>query len=587
MTAEPLHEKTLRRLDGELFDVLVVGGGATGAGIARDAALRGLHVALVEAGDFAGETSSHSSKLIHGGLRYLQYGDLGLVFEALSERRRLMTTAPHLCRPIEFLFPAYRGLAPRLDTLGAGIALYNALALWRAPVSGRRLNRDEALSLSPLLRAAGLQGAQLYTDCQTDDARLVLETVLDAATAGAVVAPRVIVTELLRDRRGHANAAAARDRLAGTELTIQARAIVNATGPFSDAFDRGRRNLRPTLGVHLVLDATRLPHAGRATVIRSPRDGRLVFLLPAGARTIIGTTDTDWAPPGGGAPRSPRPGDRIAARATDVSYLLEVANAAFPPAALGPDDVVSTFAGLRPLVAASAHTTSETSREHELLVERDGLLTIVGGKLTTYRRMAEQTVNRLIELLRDRGFEGALAPCTTAHRPLPGGNLAPDRVSLGDLELAPDVERHLRLAYGSRAPAVLDCTKEQTVQSPRSAALSNADLISHVADGPDGHQPAWFNLAGRIAPDLPYLWGEVLHAARHELVTEVEDVLCRRIPLFRDARDQGLAAAPGVAAILGLVLGWSAERREQSVRAYAEAVASSRAWSRAGRLPAD
>jgi glycerol-3-phosphate dehydrogenase len=575
MTVAPLREKTLRRLDGEVFDVLVVGGGATGAGIARDATLRGLGVALVEAGDFAGETSSHSSKLIHGGLRYLQYGDLGLVFEALSERRRLMATAPHLCRPIEFLFPAYRGLAPRLNTLGAGIALYNALALWRPPVSGRRLTTAEVLSLSPLLRSAGLQGAQLYADCQTDDARLVLETVLDTAAAGAVVASRVIVTELLRDRRGHAYAAAARDRLAGTEITIQARAIVNATGPFSDAFDRGRQNLRPTLGVHLVLDAARLPHAGRATVMRSPRDGRLVFLLPAGARTIIGTTDPDWHPPAGGAPRSPRPGDLIAARATDVSYLLEVANAAFPPVALGPDDVVSTYAGLRPLVAASAHTASQTSREHELLLERDGLLTIVGGKLTTYRRMAEQTVDKLIEVLRDRGYEGALAPCTTAHRALPGGKIAPDAVSLGDVELAPDVERHLRLAYGSRAPAVLDCTKEQTVGLPGSPTGSTA---AHV---PDGHPAPWVNLAARIDGDLPYLWGEVLHAARHELATEVEDVLRRRIPIFRDARDQGLAAAPGVAAILGLVLGWSAERRAQSVRGYADVVASSRAWTRA------
>src|SRR5688500_5716830 len=228
MTTASRRDTTLRRLDGDAFDVLVVGGGATGAGIARDAALRGLGVALVDGGDFAGETSSHSSKLIHGGLRYLQYGDFGLVFEALSERRRQMATAPHLCRPLPFLFPAYRGLAPRLDTLGAGIVLYNSLALWRAPVSGRRLSATEVSNMSPLLRTAGLQGAQLYTDCQTDDARLVLETVLDAARLGAVVAPRVTVTELLRDRRGRVRAAAARDRLAGAELAIQARVVVNA-----------------------------------------------------------------------------------------------------------------------------------------------------------------------------------------------------------------------------------------------------------------------------------------------------------------------------------------------------------------------
>lgn len=564
MIDAPTRDRALRRLGDGAFDVLVVGGGATGAGIARDAALRGFQVALVDGGDFGGETSSHSSKLIHGGLRYLQYGDFALVFEALSERRLLMTNASHLCRPIEFLFPAYRGLSPRLDTLGAGIALYNALALWRRPVGGRRLSRAEVSALSPLLRTSGLQGAQLYVDCQTDDARLVLETVLDAAEVGAVVVPHVMITELVRDRRGRARAALARDRLAGGDLTIQARVIVNATGPFSDAFDRGRRNLRPTLGVHLVLDAARLPHGGRATVLRSPRDGRLVFMLPAGRRTIVGTTDTDWTP-AHGAGRPPRPGDAIVARAADVEYLLEVANAAFPAVALEPGDVVSTYAGLRPLVAVPAHTASATSREHELLVEPDGLLTVVGGKLTTYRRMAEQAVDRVVELSRDRGYEGALAPCSTHRRPLPGGGVDPALLNLGDVELAPDVERHLRQSYGSRARRIIDCMTEQGAPWRRPALSA----VPGTASG---------DLSSRIDPDLPYLWAEVLHAARHELVTEVEDVLRRRIPVFRDMRDQGWAVATRAAAIVGDVLGWSAERRAQSASAYRESIATSRVW---------
>ena len=191
---------TLARLASESFDLLVVGGGATGAAIARDAALRGLTVALVDAGDFAGQTSSHSSKLIHGGLRYLQYGDLPLVFEGLRERRRLMSTAPHLCRPIEFVFPGYRGESPGLVTLGAGIALYNALALWRRPAASRRLDAHALYRLSPHLRSAGLKGAQVYVDCQTDDARLVLENVLDAEMAGATAANHVAVERIARDR---------------------------------------------------------------------------------------------------------------------------------------------------------------------------------------------------------------------------------------------------------------------------------------------------------------------------------------------------------------------------------------------------
>lgn len=539
------RQRTLRRLDDEPFELLVIGGGATGAGIARDAALRGLTVALVEAGDFAGETSSHSSKLIHGGLRYLQYGDLRLVFEALTERRRLMANAPHLCRPLEFLFPAYRGLAPRLTTLGAGIVLYNALALWREPVAGRRLDPGEVFTLSPLLRTAGLEGAQLYVDCQTDDARLVLENVLDARAAGAVVAPQLQVTALERDRRGRIRAAVARDRLTGNDVVVRARLIVNATGPFSDALDRGRHNLRPTLGVHLVFDAARLPHGGRATVLRSPRDGRLVFLLPAGVRTIVGTTDTDWAPAGEPG-RSPRPGDAIVARTSDVDYLLEVVNACYPPVRATADDVLSTYAGLRPLVAAPAHTPSATSREHELLVEPDGLLTIVGGKLTTFRSMAEEVTDRAVELLRERGFEGPVGPCLTRERPLPGGGAPP--TSLGDVELAPEVEVHLRQSYGSRAGDVTACMLEDP------------------------------SLAARIVPGLPFVWAEVVHAARAELVTELDDVLRRRIPVHRDAPDQGLGVAARATELVGHTLGWSADYRARTLASYREKVAASRAW---------
>jgi glycerol-3-phosphate dehydrogenase len=334
--------------------------------------------------------------------------------------------------------------------------------------------------------------------------------------------------------------------------------VVNATGPYSDVFDQGRKNLRPTLGVHLVFDADRLPHGGRAQVLRSPRDGRLVFLLPAGARTIIGTTDTDWVAPDGSA-RSPRPGDEVAARASDVDYLLEVANHAFPPAALEPSDVVSTFAGLRPLIATSAHSTSATSREHEIRLERDGLVTVMGGKLTTFRRMAEQTVDLAVESLRDHGFEGPIGPCLTAIRPLPGGGEPP---SLGEAELAPEVARHLGQSYGGRARAVLDL----------------------VAAPLDSGRASPIELSARIDPQLPYLWAEVLHAVRHERALEVEDVLTRRIPLFRDARDQGVGAASATAQLMAPVLGWTPAQAEQSVARYRARVATSRGWQRTETL---
>jgi glycerol-3-phosphate dehydrogenase len=548
MTAPLPRAHALARLASEELELLVVGGGATGAGIARDAATRGLRVGLVDAGDFAGQTSSQSSRLIHGGLRYLQYGDLRLVFEGLAERRHLMATAPHLCRPVEFVFPGYRGERPGLMVEGAGIRLYNALALWKPPASSRRLAAREVYALAPGLRSANLVGAQCYVDCQTDDARLVLENVLDAELAGAVVLSHAPVTALERDHAGRVRGARVQAEAKAPPVVVRARVVVNATGPFSDAFDRGRRNLRPTLGVHVVVPADRLPHGGRVVVLRSPRDNRLFFVLPAGARTVVGTTDTDWAPRG--APvstASPGVADEIRARRADVEYLLEAVNHAFPPARLGPDDVIATTAGLRPLISTSASTPSQTSREHELLREPDGLLTIVGGKLTTLRRMGEQVVDDVVEVLRDKGREEPVGSCVTATRPLPGGG-PPAPLPADRDELAPEVREHLTTTYGSRV----------------------LDVLALRATAPA--------LAARIDPELPYLWAEVVHAIQHEHAREVADVLMRRVPLFRQARDQGLAAAPLVAASLGEILGWSSARRQASLDAYEAAVVRSRAW---------
>jgi glycerol-3-phosphate dehydrogenase len=539
----PWRAAALERLADQTFDAVVVGGGATGAAIARDAALRGLQVALCDHGDFAGQTSSHSSKLIHGGLRYLQYGDLPLVFEGLAERHRLLATAPHLCRPIEFLFPAYRHARPSLGTLGIGVTMYDALALWRSPVRSRRVPANEVYELAPLLRTAGLAGAQLYVDCQTDDTRLVLENVLDAEGAGAAVASYVHL-QRPAESRGHLQLLMAEDRHSGETFTVRSRAVVNCTGPFSDAFRGGAPVLRPTLGVHAVFEAERLPTGGRAIVINSPRDGRLIFTLPAGARTIVGTTDTDWRPPDGSL--RPRPQDEIRASGADVEYLLEAANRAFPPAHLTRQQVVSTFAGLRPLISSEAASTSATSREHEIWVDRHGLLTVAGGKLTTMRRMGEEAVDRLIELLRARGLDRPLKPCQTRTRPLPGAAA----VDLTSHELASDVKLRLQHAYGARAGQV--------------AALAAASPT----------------LSRRLVADLPYLKAEVLFAVRHDLAVEVEDVLRRRVPVFRDAADQGLAAAEEVGRMIGEELGWSPARRERSVAEYRAAVAASSQWRR-------
>jgi glycerol-3-phosphate dehydrogenase len=542
-TGPSARAATLARLADETFDAIIVGGGATGAAIARDAALRGLAVAICDSGDFASQTSSHSSKLIHGGLRYLQYGDLPLVFEGLAERHRLLATAPHLCRPIEFLFPAYLGERPSLPVLSLGVTMYDALALWRAPVHSRRVPAGEVYTLAPDLRTAGLQGAQLYVDCQTDDTRLVLENALDAEQAGAVLAPYVHLHRAPAETRGHLRTLIAEDRDSGERFAVRARAIVNCAGPFSDDFRGGVPALRPTLGVHVVVDADRLPTDGRAIVIHSPRDGRLLFTLPAGRRTIIGTTDTDWAPPDG--PRAPRPADEIRARGADVDYLIEAINHAFPPARLTRAEIVSTFAGLRPLIASGAASTSATSREHEIWVDRQGVLTVAGGKLTTMRSMGEEAVDRLVDLLRARGVDRSLDRCTTRTRPLPGAVRPAD---LSAYELGADVKTRLANAYGARAGQV--------------AALAAAN-------------PA---LSRRLTPDLPYLRAEITFAVRHDHALEIEDVLRRRVPLFRDAADQGLAAADETGRILADELGWSPARRARSAEAYRRAVEAASRW---------
>jgi len=324
-----LAEAARRRLESESFDLLVVGGGATGAAIARDAATRGLRVALCERGDFASQTSSQSSKLIHGGLRYLQHGDFRLVFESLAERRRLLDTAPHLCRPREFLYPCYAGRFPSPMLLSLAWACTTRLPYGKRRYAAARSTPTRSIGWRPGCATRACRARSKYVDCQTDDARLVLENVLDAMTSGAVTLSYVEIQPDLR-RSDSFHVAQALDRERGERFEIRARLMVNATGPFCDSFSGGPRKLRPTLGVHLVVDGDRLPTQGRAVVVHSPRDGRLAFLLPAGRRTIIGTTETDW--PG----RPPRPEDEIRALRRDVDYLLELANHAFHPPTCDP-----------------------------------------------------------------------------------------------------------------------------------------------------------------------------------------------------------------------------------------------------------
>ena len=395
----------LDELTTRVFDLLVVGGGITGAGVARDAALRGMTVALIDKGDFASGTSSRSSRLVHGGVRYLEHGHLHLVFEASAERRRLLRLAPHLVKPLPFVWPVYAGQRLPLWKIAAGLTLYDVLSLFRNVEKHRRLDVPGVLEHEPHLRAEGLRGGVRYFDAATDDARLTLANVLDAIALGAVTANHVAYRGA-GPAVGGLHVARVEDALTGDRLEVRARVLVNAAGPWSDAVTEAAgggaaSKVRGSKGVHISVRRERVGNRDAITLIH-PGDGRVLFALPAGTTTIIGTTDTftDASP------------DDVRAGEADVAYLLDAANGFFPEARLTRDDVIAAWAGIRPLVPTTRSSVA-ASREH--VVARAGnSVTVTGGKLTTYRVMAREVVDASREILRMPRRRA-----TTGSRPLP------------------------------------------------------------------------------------------------------------------------------------------------------------------------
>lgn len=388
----------LKALQGQTLDVLIVGGGIVGAGVARDAALRGLKVGLVEQHDFAFGTSSRSSRLLHGGLRYLAQGRVGLVHEASVEKKIIHHIAPHLAEPLPFIFPTYRGNRHWvLWQLKIGVKIYDLLCGGRNLGNSTWLSKAGVLERVPALTPTRLNGAVRYFDGFTNDARLTIDTLRSAARGGAVVLNYCRFKNATRTRDWQCDV---EDRLTQTPFTIRAKAVVNATGPWADGLPHSRVKLRVTKGIHLVVDRTRVPVP--ETVVMTEGQ-RILFAIPWGERTILGTTDTDYQ---GSL-------DTVLADAADIGYVLGIANAFFPQANLAPADVISTWAGLRPLIANPNGKPSDISRSHEIKNPEPGWWDVAGGKLTTYRLMAEQTVDRIV-----REQRLAAAPCRTAREPL-------------------------------------------------------------------------------------------------------------------------------------------------------------------------
>jgi glycerol-3-phosphate dehydrogenase len=534
------------RLASETFDLLVIGGGINGCGIARDAVLRGLTVAVIEKDDFASGTSSKSSKLVHGGLRYLEHAQFRLVFEGTNERALLMKLCPHLVRPLEFLVPSYKRDKPGLFVLDVGLWIYDALSKFSSPKLHRTVRAPRVHKLEPGLKRDELEGGLLYYDAATDDARLTLENVIDARSEGAVILNHTRATKLLTDD----------DRVIGAEITdgiepgakpiaVRSRVVINATGPWTDQIRKlaGEAGILGTSkGVHVVIDAERL-RVHHAIVMKDPKR-RVVFCLPWGTdRTVIGTTDTFYdAPP-----------EEVRADAADVSYLLGLANTAFPEAKLTFDDVLATWAGLRPLLKppSDVSSASDVSREHRIL-SRLGLVTIAGGKLTTFRRMAAEVVEHACEQL------GKLPPGGTEDRPFPGakdveGYAGVQKIADALTQAAlvdPVVAKHLAHTYGSRAPSV----------------------VARIRKDPA--------LGNRLDPEIPFVMAQVDVAIDEEQAETLEDVLGRRVPLILRSRDQGLGAAPAVAARMALKLGWDTARSERELAHYRSVVETTRAFRR-------
>jgi len=516
------------------FDVLVVGGGITGAGVARDAALRGLSVALIERKDFASGTSSRSSKLVHGGLRYLQQGDVGLVREAATERYVLRQLAPHLARPMQMLVPV--STRSGYAKIKVGLWTYDRLAGVSEGEQYRMLSREETLALEPTLRPDGVYGAGLYYEYLTDDARLVMETVKSAAALGAVIVNHCEVTGFVSEGERVAGVTWC-DRATGAEGVARAQVIINAAGPWVDAVrllcERGESpRLHLTKGIHLGLRPERLGPS--RSVVMNASDRRGVFAIPRDAITYIGTTDTEYV----------GPYDDPFITLDDVSYLLEAAERTFAVDRLSPDDVVSAWAGLRPLLHQEGKKPSELSRKDEIMIGAGGLLSIAGGKLTTFRRMAQRIVDLACEQLHATG-RTLPAPVGESERvPLSGGDTGDDVAAYsGRLQrrwpsVPADIVARLVAVYGSNAERMVEGMAADPV------------------------------LATRCAPVLAVTRAEVEYAVREEMALGLEDFLERRSRLFLWDPENGLDAAPAAARWMANVLGWSVQRTDDEVAEY-------------------
>lgn len=527
------------------LQILVIGGGITGVAAARDAARRDLSVGLIEARDFASGTSSRSSKLVHGGLRYLENFDFGLVYEGCQERRTLLDRDPLHVDPLEFVAPVYAGDKAGYYTLKAGMVLYDTLAAFRNIHMHQMLSKTRIQERVPGLRTQGLKGGASYYDARMDDARYCMATARAASREGAQLATYIRAEAIeTKDKVHHV---AVTDALTQESFEIRAEAVILACGPWTDRvraklLDKSKKVLAPTKGVHIVVPRHRMPLT-RSLLMRHPTDGRVVFNIPWETGTIIGTTDTFF---------EGDPADAAADRA-DVDYILEVANFVFPEAQLTPEDVISTYTGLRPLMQEEGADEGSTSREHAVLEDRGSIFTIAGGKWTTHRRMAKDVVDRVLERL-----EWDALPCSTATAPVE---------ELGTPMVDP-----------KHSDNVQDLAEREGLEPAAIARLAKhfgrgmKEVLALAKSSP--------KLARPIVEGSPILAAEAHFWVTQEGAMTLVDGLDRRSSLSLVGQGQAYDECEAVAEIMGEAAGWDSERRQEEIAGYRAHVDQSRAWKK-------
>ena len=536
-TIDPVHRSTSwEQLQDGSYDILVIGGGVTGAGVALDAATRGLRTALVEMRDYASGTSSRSSKLFHGGLRYLEQLNFGLVREALHERELMLTRlAPHLVRPVPFLYPL-KGRGWERPYVGAGLMLYDTLAGRSSVPRHRHLTRTGARALCPALRPDSLVGALQYYDAQADDARHTMTVVRTAAHYGAVVRSSTKVVGLPRDG-GRVVGAKLLDVETGATTTVRASVVVNCTGVWTDdvqelADTRGRFRVRASKGVHLVVPRDRI-NSETGLILRTDRS--VLFVIPWGRQWLIGTTDTDWS----------LDKTHPAASRADIDYLLSQVNSVLTTPLLL-DDILGVYAGLRPLLSGESEETSQLSREHAVARPLPGLVSVAGGKYTTYRVMARDAVDAAV-----RDLDRPVPPSVTDRTPILGAEgyeaLSNSLESLAAEWSLPSWRmRRLLDRYGSLVTEVLQpANEDMSLRAP----LEGAD---------------------------EYLLAEIRYAVTHEGALHLDDILTRRTRISIEVPDRGLRAAESMVAVVASLLGWDEASAAAEVQAYRDRVRAER-----------